>query len=141
MHHWTYYNLASLIFGTTIPTSFNILMKCFKLLSFTITPISTFSRAFVSEIQYNACLKLFVVILQDLHCLQRFYHNVDHWGIKLYKTHIYSHGALQNSHLLTWSFHQSDIGLCGFHQSDIGLCGFHQSDRGLCGSYHNSLKC
>ena len=40
----------------------------------------------------NACLRLFVVILQDLHCLQRFYHNVDHWGIKL-------------SHL--------DIGLCG----------------------------
>ena len=32
----------------------------------------------------NPCLRLFVVILQDLHCLQRFYHNVDHWGIKLY---------------------------------------------------------
>ena len=32
----------------------------------------------------NACLRLFVVLLQDLHCLQRFYHNVDHWGIKLY---------------------------------------------------------
>ena len=24
----------------------------------------------------NPCLRLFVVILQDLHCLQRFYHNV-----------------------------------------------------------------
>ena len=57
-----------------------------------------------------ACLRLFVVILHclqrfyhkvnhwgiklhyytnfDLHCLQRFYHNVDHWGIKLY------HGVL-----------------------------------------------
>ena len=23
----------------------------------------------------NACLRLFVVILQDLHCLQRFYHH------------------------------------------------------------------
>ena len=32
----------------------------------------------------NPCLRLFVVILQDLHCLQRFYHNVDHWGIELY---------------------------------------------------------
>ena len=32
----------------------------------------------------NPCLRLFVVILQDLHCLQRSYHNVDHWGIKLY---------------------------------------------------------
>ena len=31
----------------------------------------------------NPCLRLFVVILQDLHCLQRFYHNVDHLGIKL----------------------------------------------------------
>ena len=27
----------------------------------------------------NACLRLFVVVLQDLHCLQRFYHNIDHW--------------------------------------------------------------
>ena len=32
----------------------------------------------------NACLRLFVVVLQDLHCLQRFYHNVDHWHITLY---------------------------------------------------------
>ena len=53
-------------------------------LSSTITPISTFSGAFVSEIDNNPCLRLFVVILQDLHCLQRFYHNVDHWGIELY---------------------------------------------------------
>ena len=29
----------------------------------------------------NAFLKLFG---QDLHCLQRFYHNVDHWCISLY---------------------------------------------------------
>ena len=29
MHHSGYYNLVSFIFGTTIPTSFNILMKCF----------------------------------------------------------------------------------------------------------------
>ena len=29
VHHLGYYNLVSLIFGTTIPTSFNILMKCF----------------------------------------------------------------------------------------------------------------
>ena len=26
----------------------------------------------------NACLRLFVVILPDLHCLHRSYHNVDH---------------------------------------------------------------
>ena len=32
----------------------------------------------------NACLRLFVVVLKDLHCLQRFYHNVDLWGIRLY---------------------------------------------------------
>ena len=32
----------------------------------------------------NDCLRLFVVILQDLHCLHRPYHNVDDWGIKLY---------------------------------------------------------
>ena len=29
MNHSGYYNLVSFIFGTTIPTSFNILMKCF----------------------------------------------------------------------------------------------------------------
>ena len=29
MHYSGYYNLVSLIFGTTIPTSFNILVKCF----------------------------------------------------------------------------------------------------------------
>ena len=48
-----------------------------------IIPISTFNGAFVSEYD-DACVRLFVVILQDLHCLQRFYHNVDHRGIKLY---------------------------------------------------------
>ena len=39
---------------------------------YTIIPISTFSGAFVSEIRY--CLRIFVVILQELHCLHRFYH-------------------------------------------------------------------
>ena len=29
----------------------------------------------------NACLRLLVVILQDLHCLHRSYHNVDRWGL------------------------------------------------------------
>ena len=38
----------------------------------------------------NACLRLFVVLLQDIHCLQRSYHNVDNWGIKLYR-HTYFH--------------------------------------------------
>ena len=32
MHHSGYYNPVSLIFGTTIPTSFNILMKCLYIL-------------------------------------------------------------------------------------------------------------
>ena len=41
------------------------------------------SCQFVSEIS-NACLRVFVVILQDVDCLQRFYHNIDHWGIKFY---------------------------------------------------------
>ena len=43
----------------------------------------------------NACLRLFVVVLQDLHCLQRSYHNVDHWCITLYH-HINFH--------IYWSF-------------------------------------
>ena len=30
MHHSGYYNLVSIIFGTTIPTSFNILMNTLK---------------------------------------------------------------------------------------------------------------
>ena len=29
--------------------------------------------------------------LQDLHCLQRFYHNVDHWGIKALPSHQFQH--------------------------------------------------
>ena len=33
----------------------------------------------------NACLRLFVVVLQDLHCLQRSYYSVDHWCIRLYQ--------------------------------------------------------
>ena len=41
----------------------------------------------------NPCLRLFVVILQDLHCLQRFYHNVDHCGIKLYHIGVGTGGA------------------------------------------------
>ena len=53
-------------------------MLIIGVLSFNITPISTFSGAFVIVRYRNACLRLFVVLLQDLHCLQRFYHNVDH---------------------------------------------------------------
>ena len=30
----------------------------------------------------NVCMN-FVVILQDLHCLQIFYHKVDHWSINI----------------------------------------------------------
>ena len=57
-------------------------MLIFGVLSFNITP---FSLLEVLLVRYsNACLRLFVVVLQDLHCLQRFYHNVDHWGITLY---------------------------------------------------------
>ena len=52
-------------------------------LHFTSIPISTFSGALL--VRYGiVCLRLFVVILQDLHCLHRSYHNVDHCGIKLY---------------------------------------------------------
>ena len=50
-------------------------------LHFIITPISTFIGTFVRH--SNPCLRLFVVILQDLRCLQRFYHNVDHCSIEL----------------------------------------------------------
>ena len=55
-------------------------MLIFGLISFTTISIFTFSEAFVGEIQH-CCLRLFVVILQDLHSLLRFYHNVDHWSI------------------------------------------------------------
>ena len=58
-----------------------ITLLIFGLVSFTI--ISVLVKLLL--VRYSiACLRLFVVILQDLHCLQRFYHNVDHWGIKLY---------------------------------------------------------
>ena len=59
-----------------------ITMVIIEVLSFTIIPISTFRGAIVSEIQ--KCLPeailviVLVVLLQDLHCLQRSYHNVDH---------------------------------------------------------------
>ena len=58
-----------------------ITMLIIVVLYFTITPIFTFSGAFVIVRYSNACLRLFVVILQDL---QRFYHNIDHWHITLY---------------------------------------------------------
>ena len=60
----------------------------FGLVSFIIMSIFTFSEAFVGE--SIVCLRLFVVILQDLHCLQRFYHDFDHWDIMLYH-HTYIH--------------------------------------------------
>ena len=45
-----------------------IRMLIFAVLSFTIISISTFTGAFVSEMQ--KCLpEAFVVVLQDLHCL------------------------------------------------------------------------
>ena len=34
--------------------------------------------------RYIACQRLLVVVLQDLHCLQRFYHSADHWHIKFH---------------------------------------------------------
>ena len=67
-------------------------MLIFWVLSFAIIPISTFIGAFVIVKYSNACLRLFVVILQDLHCLQRSYHNVDRLYITLYhhtNFHIY----------------------------------------------------
>ena len=57
-------------------------MLIIGVLSFNITPISTFRGAIVREIQ--KCLPEAICLLQDLHCLQRFYHNIDHWDIKLY---------------------------------------------------------
>ena len=56
-----------------------------SILHFTIIPISTLILMELLLVRYsNPCLRLFIVILQDLHCLHRFYHNVDHWGIELY---------------------------------------------------------
>ena len=52
-------------------------MLIIGVLYFTIIPIFTFSGALLVRYR-NACLRLFVVVLQDLYCLQRFYHNVDH---------------------------------------------------------------
>ena len=41
--------------------------------------------AYLSLVRYrNACLRLFVVV-QDLHCLQRFYQNIHYWHITLYR--------------------------------------------------------
>ena len=60
-----------------------ITMLIFGVLSFTIIPLSIFTGALLVKYS-NACLRLFVVILQDLHCLQIFYHNVDHLYITLY---------------------------------------------------------
>ena len=54
-----------------------ITMLIIEVLSFSIIPISTFRGAIVSEIQ--KCLPK-AILLQDLHCLQRFYHSVGHWG-------------------------------------------------------------
>ena len=58
-----------------------ITMLIIEVLSFPSYPFPHLGKLLL--VRYN-CLRLFVVLLQDLHCLQRFYHNVDHWGIKLY---------------------------------------------------------
>ena len=57
-----------------------ITMLIIEVLSFTITLISTFSGAFVSE----TVMLAWGYFVQDLHGLHRFYHNVDHSGIKLF---------------------------------------------------------
>ena len=64
-------------------------MLIFGVLSFTIIQIFLFSEAFVTY--SNTCLRLFVVILQDLHCLQRSYHNVDQWVYYTLPSHQFPH--------------------------------------------------
>ena len=49
MHHLGYYNLVSLFFGTTIPTSFNILMKCFLHFIYN-TPEDYFQKDFMDRL-------------------------------------------------------------------------------------------
>ena len=68
-----------------------ITMLIFGLISFTTISISLLVKLLL--VRYSiACLRLFVVILQDLHCLQRFYHNSDHWGTL--PSHQFPHGVM-----------------------------------------------
>ena len=54
VHHSGYYSLVSLVFGTTIPTSFNILMKYF--LHFTcIYVVSSFFVIYKYQIDFSIC--------------------------------------------------------------------------------------
>ena len=77
----------------------------------------------------NACLRLFVVVLQDLHCLHRSYHNVDHWYITLYGGYLLRPTAYRPC-LLSSHVEMSDyVGLCillyssHVEMSDyVGLC-------------------
>ena len=58
-----------------------VIVYCFitlLIIGFTISPISHLAELLLMRYR-NACQRLVLVIL---HCLQRFYHNVDHWGIK-----------------------------------------------------------
>ena len=62
-------------------------MLIFRALSFTTIP----HLLELLLVRYsNACLRRFVVVLQDLHCLQRSYH-VDHWCITLYHHATFPH--------------------------------------------------
>ena len=85
------------IIGTSIYHNMSVSQSCllsfyaihiflFKFPKFLFTCLlSFFFWTLVLLVRYNnACLRLFVVILQDLHCLHRSYHNVDHWCITLY---------------------------------------------------------
>ena len=61
VHHLGHYNLVSLLFGITIPTSFNILMKCFYTLLYGLVRwVSFFSSVPYARILY---------MLLYLHCV------------------------------------------------------------------------
>ena len=88
----------------------------------------------------NTCLRLFVVILRDLHCLQRSYHNVDHLYITLLSSYQFSHlvelllvryrnaclrlfvVVLQDLHCLHRSYHNVDHwGITLYHHTNFHI--------------------
>ena len=62
VHHLGYYSLVSLVFGTTIPTSFNILMKLFFTLVYKPWPRVHMSDSYTPAVRKLKSIKLAGVV-------------------------------------------------------------------------------
>ena len=88
MHHSGYYNLVSFIFGTTIPTSSNILMKCFLHLLYIQSFLSS-SLPHIFLVALNVCIHSYKTKEFDVFVISGIY-----YGTHSLSDFIFSHTPL-----------------------------------------------